>query len=163
MVCHDTSCGAVAGIPAILRYDERKEASFPCRTGPGTLETLVASLLTGTPWTKSRTEGFSDAPAYFQNISRQLLPPCGVQQPSLWNSTKLLVWFCPFLYTLCNCHFFLTVMCLVCACHTSIYRGLWYIIIDSQIQRLHPELLQGVSCGLTKILHRSIYVLLPDE
>lgn len=54
-------------------------------------------------------------------------------------------------------------MCLVCGCHTSINRGLWYIVIDSQIQRLHPELQQGMSCGLTKILHRSIYVLLPDE
>lgn len=54
-------------------------------------------------------------------------------------------------------------VCLECVWDTSIHRGLGYIVIIGQIQRLHPEFLQGMSRGLTKGLHGSLYVLLPYE
>lgn len=47
-------------------------------------------------------------------------------------------------------------------CHTSINRGLCYVV-HSHIQNLQAELLQGMSRGLTKILKGIIYVLLSDE
>lgn len=67
------------------------------------------------------------------------------------------------------CMLFLNALSLVaiknwmCAGYTSIHRSLWYFIVDSKVWRLHTKVLQSMSCGLTKGLHGTVYVLLPDE